>query len=95
MVKALGLMHLFHACREWEWAGGPDRPAPGPIVQLPYATGVMERLWLQSTCITVNAMSEADMLRVTKAEAITSYSAKRRRKTMTIAKKMETSAGNG
>ena len=39
---------------------------------------VMERLWLQTTVVTVDLMRETDMLRMSKAEAITSATVKRR-----------------
>ena len=39
---------------------------------------VMERLWLHTTVVTVDVMRETDMLRMSKAEAITSATVKRR-----------------
>lgn len=41
---------------------------------------VMANLWLESTTITLNTIREADMLRVTKANAILSPQAKKKRK---------------
>ena len=41
---------------------------------------VMEKLWLPTTVVTVDVMMETDMLRMSKAEAITSTTVKRRRK---------------
>ena len=38
----------------------------------------MERLWLQTTVVTVDVMRETDMIRMSKAEAITSTTVKRR-----------------
>ncbi|KAJ8377933.1 hypothetical protein AAFF_G00249960 [Aldrovandia affinis] len=51
--------------------------------------GAMERLWLQSTVITVDAMRDTDLLRISKAEAITSSAVKRRRKSLSTAKKLK------
>ena len=50
---------------------------------------VMERLWLQTTVVTVDVMRETDMLRMSKAEAITSATVKRRRKSLSTAKKLK------
>jgi len=57
--------------------------------------GVMEKLWLQSTVITLDAMREVDLLRVSKAEAIMSAAVKRRRKSEYRKKTHQASAGNG
>ena len=50
---------------------------------------VMEKLWLQSTVVTVNSMRETDMLRISKAEAVTTASKKYRRKSLSTAKKVK------
>ena len=50
---------------------------------------VMERLWLQPTVVTVDVMRETDMLRMSKAEAITSATVKRRQKRLSTAKKLK------
>ena len=50
---------------------------------------VMERLWLQTTVVTVDVMRETDMLRMSKAEAITSATVKRRRKSLSTVKKLK------
>ena len=49
---------------------------------------VMERLWLQSTVVTVNAMRETDRFRISKAEVYTT-SMKHRRKCLSTAKKVK------
>ena len=50
---------------------------------------VMERLWLQTTVVTADVMRETDMLRMSKAEAITSATVKRRRKSLSTVKKLK------
>ena len=50
---------------------------------------VMERLWLQTTVVTVEVMRETDMLRMSKAEAITSATVKRRRKSLSTDRKLK------
>lgn len=50
---------------------------------------VMENLWLESTLITVNAIEQADLLRVSKANAVQSACAKRKRKVLSTAKKVK------
>ena len=50
---------------------------------------VMANLWLESTLIRVNTINQADLLRVAKANAIQSTSAKRKRKLVTTAKKVK------
>lgn len=50
---------------------------------------VMANLWLESTLVTINAMSQADMLRVSKANAIQTESFKRKRKSVSSAKKIK------
>ena len=49
---------------------------------------VMERLWLGSTYVTVNAMRKTDRDRVAKAQAFTKITAKHRRKKLGTAKKV-------
>ena len=49
----------------------------------------MERLWLQTTVVTVDVMRETDMLRMSKAEAITSTTVKRRPKSLSTVKKLK------
>ncbi|KAL2085777.1 hypothetical protein ACEWY4_019097 [Coilia grayii] len=50
---------------------------------------VMEKLWLQSTLVTVNAMKDIDVIRIAKANCVQSASAKRRRKSASTAKKVK------
>ena len=50
---------------------------------------VMANLWLESTLITVNTIKQADLLRVSKANAIQSATVKRKRKLVSTAKKVE------
>ena len=50
---------------------------------------VMERFWLQTTVVTVDVMRQTDMLRMSNAEAITSATVKRRRKSLSTAKKLK------
>ncbi|CAM4622574.1 unnamed protein product [Leuciscus chuanchicus] len=50
---------------------------------------IMDKLWLESTVITVTTIRESDMLRITKAESIQSESVKRCRKTLSTAKKLK------
>ena len=50
---------------------------------------VMERMWLQTTVVTVDLMRETDMLRMSKAEAITSATVKCRRKNLSTVKKLK------
>ena len=57
---------------------------------------VMERLWLQTTVVTVDVMRETDKLRMFKVEAITSATVKCRRKSLSTVKTAEkTSARDG
>jgi hypothetical protein len=49
---------------------------------------VMEKLWLESTVVTITTIKETDMLRIAKADTIQSESVKRRRKTLSTAKKV-------
>ena len=50
---------------------------------------VMEKLRLQSTAVTVSAMREHYLLRISKAEAVTSASLKYRSKSLSTAKKVK------
>lgn len=50
---------------------------------------VMEKLWLQSTAVTVSAMREHYLLSISKAEAVTSASLKYRRKSLSTAKQVK------
>ena len=50
---------------------------------------VMARLWLQTTAVNVDVMRETDMLRMFKAEAITSTTVKRRRKSLCTVQKLK------
>lgn len=50
---------------------------------------VMERLWLESTVITLSEMSASDTVRVAKAEATLNASSKRKRKVVSSAKKIK------
>lgn len=50
--------------------------------------GVMDKLWLQSTVISVNAMRADDVLRIARASAVHTASAKRKRKSVSTAKKV-------
>ena len=47
---------------------------------------VMEKLWLQSTVVMVNSTRETEMLRISKAEAVTTASVKHRLKSLSTAK---------
>jgi hypothetical protein len=50
---------------------------------------VMEKLWLQSTVVTVNRMKVDDMVRISKANSVHSASAKRKRKSVSTARKVK------
>ncbi|CAL8293773.1 unnamed protein product [Gadus morhua 'NCC'] len=65
-------------------AGG-SKENVGQITML----NVMANLWLESTLITVNTIKQADLLRVSKANAIQSATVKRKRKLVSTAKKVE------
>ena len=49
---------------------------------------VMDKLWLQRTYVTVSAMRQTDKVRIAKAQAATSATAKHRRKIKSTAKKV-------
>ena len=49
---------------------------------------VIGKLWLESTVVTITTIKETDMLRIAKADTIQSESVKRRRKTLSTAKKV-------
>ena len=49
---------------------------------------VMEKLWLQSTNVTVSAMRETDRVRIKNAQAVITATAKHRRKKLSTAKKV-------
>ena len=50
---------------------------------------LMKRLWFQTTVVTIDVMRETDMLRMSKAEVITSATVKHRRKSLSTAKKLK------
>ncbi|KAF3837906.1 hypothetical protein F7725_009674 [Dissostichus mawsoni] len=68
---------------------GSHKQHAGNFLKREVGEKLIPKLWLQSTAVTVSAMRQTDLLRISKAEAVTSASLKYRRKSLSTAKKVK------